>query len=296
MKEFEIIIVDDGSTDNSARIINQFQKNDKRIKLIKNEKNMGTLNARYKGAIHSKGEYIIFVDSDDIILKDGIAKAYSHIKKKNLDMVEFHSVFDDNNEIYISRRYYFYSDIIYQPILSYLFYYKENSGVELNTVLWDKLIKRNVVMKSLNYIGKKYLNEKIIIENDVLLLFSFFKQSNSFQYVDELGYYYFIKNKDSITNTRYDPRKANQVIYSIFTNIKFLCENTNDTFLDKYYCLFKIKQAFIRYEICLNNTNQEFNLIRNIFNNLLESNYISKENKINIKELELKLKKINNKN
>jgi glycosyltransferase involved in cell wall biosynthesis len=255
LKESEIIIVDDCSTDNSVRIINQFQKNDKRIKLIKNEKNMGSLNARYNGAIHSKGEYLIFVDSDDIILKDGIAKAYTHIKNKNLDMVEFHSVFDE-----------------------------------------IKLIKRSVVMKSLNYIGKKYLNEKIIVENDVVLLFSFFKHSNSFQYIDELGYYYFRNNKDSITNTKYDPIKANQVIFSLFTNIKFLCENTNDNFLDKYFCIFKIKQAFERYEICLNSANQEFNLIKNILNNLLKSKFISKENKIDIKEIELKLKKLNNKN
>ena len=296
LKESEIIMVDDGSTDNSVRIINQFQKNDKRIKLIKNEKNMGSLNARYNGAIHSKGEYLIFVDSDDIILKDGIAKAYSHIKNNNLDMVEFHSVFDENNKIYISRRYYCYSDIIYQPILSNIFYYEKNKGVEQNTALWDKLIKRSVVMKSLNYIGKKYLNEKIIVENDVILLFSFFKHSNSFQYIDELGYYYFRNNKDSITNTKYDPLKANQVIFSIFTNIKFLCENTDDNFLDKYFCIFKIKQAFKRYEICLKRANQEFNLIKNILNNLLKSKFISKENKIGIKKIELKLKKLNNKN
>jgi glycosyltransferase involved in cell wall biosynthesis len=275
---------------------NQFQKNNERIKLIKNKKNMGSLNARYNGAIHSKGEYLIFVDSDDIILKDGIAKAYNNIKNKNLDMVEFHSVFDYNNETFISRRYYHYSDIIYQPILSYLFYYENNNGIELNTALWDKLIKRNVVMNSLNYIGKKYLNEKIIIENDVLLLFSFFRHSNSFQYIDELGYYYFFTNKDSITNTRYDPRKANQVIHSIFTNIKFLCENTEDTFLDKYFCIFKIEQAFRIYEICLNSANQELNLIKNILHKLLESKFISKEKKIDIKEIELKLKRINNKN
>ena len=48
---------------------------------------MGSLYTRYNGAIHAKGEYIIFVDSDDIILKDGIYKAYNHITKKNLDII-----------------------------------------------------------------------------------------------------------------------------------------------------------------------------------------------------------------
>ena len=289
LNEFEIIIVDDCSTDNSVKIINDFQKRDKRIKLIKNAKNMGALYARYNGAIHSKGEYILFVDSDDIVLKEGIIKAYNHIKNKDLDIVEFHSIFESNNETFICRRYFKYSDIIYQPILSYLFYYNKNIGDEQNTALWDKLIKRKVVMESLKYMGQKYLNERIIIENDVILLFSFFKNSNSFQYIDELGYYYFSENKDSITNTRYEPSKANQIIHSIFTNIKFLYENTDDTFLDKYFCIFKIKQAFKRYEICFNEAKKEYNLITTVLNNLTESKFISMENKLDIKEIKLKI-------
>ena len=42
---------------------------------------MGTLYSRYKGAIYSKGKYIIFVDSDDIILKEGLSNSYNYIKK-----------------------------------------------------------------------------------------------------------------------------------------------------------------------------------------------------------------------
>ena len=101
LKDFEIIFVDDCSTDNSIKIINEFEKKDKRIKLIKNKENKGALNSRYKGTLYSKGEYIIFVDSDDIILKKGIDKAYNHIKNNNLDIVEFHSIFDNISNIYI---------------------------------------------------------------------------------------------------------------------------------------------------------------------------------------------------
>ena len=109
LKEFELILVDDFSNDKSIEIIEEFKKYDNRIKLIKNNKNMGTLNTRYKGALFSKGEYIIFVDSDDIVLKKGIMKAYNHMKKKNLDMVEFHSVFEINSSIsFINRRYIIY--------------------------------------------------------------------------------------------------------------------------------------------------------------------------------------------
>ena len=89
--------------------------------------------------------------------------------------MQFNSVFERNNtNIYISRRYYQYDNIIYQPILSYIFYYnnKKSRGAEYNTALWDKLIKREVALKAFNFIGKEYIKEKIIIENDVIILFS----------------------------------------------------------------------------------------------------------------------------
>ena len=133
LQEYELIFVDDYSNDKSTEVIDKFKTKDYRIQLIENKKNMGALYTRYIGALHSKGEYIIFVDSDDIILKEGILKAYNHIKKKKLDMIEFHSVFEINESlIYISRRYYKFSDIIYQPILSYIYYYRDKEGIELN--------------------------------------------------------------------------------------------------------------------------------------------------------------------
>ena len=289
LKEFEIIIVDDCSNDKSLEIINKFKYKDNRVKLIKNKENKGSLYARYCGAIFSKGEYIIFVDSDDIILKKGILQSYNHLKNNNLEMVQFHSVFEDNKNTFINRRHYLYSSVVYQPILSYIFYYKKNEGTELNTALWDKVIKREVVLKSINYIGLKYLNEKIIIENDVILLFSLFRNCYSFQYIDELGYYYFIKNNDSITNTRFEPIKSNQIIYSIFCNIKFLFEKTGNSYFDKNYCVFKLEQGYYRYETCFKYLNKNFGIVKYILNELLKSNYISLKKKLIIKNIKNKI-------
>lgn len=299
LKDFEIILVDDYSTDKSIQKINEFQSKDKRIKLIKNIKNQGALNSRYKGAMFSKGEYIIFVDSDDIVLKEGIMKAYNHIKSNNLDMVEFNSIYDNVTEIYINRNYYKYRDIIYQPILSHIYYYQKNKGDEQNTALWDKLIKKDVALKSLKNIGENYLSKNIIIENDVIILFSLFRNADSFQYIDELGYYYFFQNSDSITNTRYNPQKAKKIIYSIFTNIEFLYDFTNKNNFDKRFCIFKLIQAYKRYEICLQFIDNEFNLIKNVLNKLLESQYISVNDKVIIKSIQTNITnilKMNNKN
>ena len=288
LKDFELIIVDDCSTDKSINIIKKYMQNDKRIKLFKNNENKGSLFTRYRGVIHSKGEYIIFVDSDDIILKDGILSVYNYIIKNNLDMVEFSSVFEKNSSsIFISKRYYQYYNIIYQPLLSYIFYYNidNKKGNEYNTALWDKLIKREIVLNAFEFIGKKFINEKIIIENDVIILFSLFKNAKSFQYFDELGYYYFFTNNDSITNTRNNPLKSYLIIHSIFCNIKFLYEKTGNTYLEKYFCLFKLEQGCYRYKKCFNHINKEYGLIKSVFNELLESNYISLENKNRIRNI-----------
>jgi len=289
LKEFEIIFVDDCSIDKSLEIIINFKNKDKRIKLIKNKKNKGSLYARCSGALYAKGDYIIFVDSDDIILKDGILKSYNHLKTNNLEMVQFLSLFEGKNSTFINKRNYIYSSIIYQPILSYIFYYDKKEGIELNTALWDKLIKKNVVLKSINYIGPNYINKRIIIENDVIILFSLFRYCDSFQYIYELGYYYFIKNNDSITNTRFDPKKANQIIYSIFCNIKFLYEKTGNSYFDKYFCVYKLEQGYNRYQYCLKYLNQNLGIIKHILNEMLKSNYISLKKKLKIKNIKNKI-------
>lgn len=64
-KDFEFIIVDDGSTDNSVQIIEQYMEKDKRIKLVKNVKNRGIAYSRTRGNAEARGKYIAVMDSDD---------------------------------------------------------------------------------------------------------------------------------------------------------------------------------------------------------------------------------------
>ena len=63
---FEIILINDFSKDNTSTIIKDFQQNDKRIKIINNRKNMGTLYSRSIGVLKSKGKYIFSLDDDDM--------------------------------------------------------------------------------------------------------------------------------------------------------------------------------------------------------------------------------------
>ena len=68
LKDIEIIFIDDCSSDNTNQIILKLQKKDQRIILLKNKKNKGPFYSRNKGAIFSRGEYIQFVDSDDMLI------------------------------------------------------------------------------------------------------------------------------------------------------------------------------------------------------------------------------------
>ena len=92
--------------------------------------------------------------------------------------------------------------------------------------------------KNLYYIGTKYIQNRIIIENDAILLYSIFKMAKSYLFIESLGYYYFVTNRDSNINTWDKIKKYNEIIYSVLTNVKYLYEKSINTFFDKYFLVF----------------------------------------------------------
>lgn len=84
--EFEVICVNDGSTDKSAEILNEYTKKDSRIKIITQE-NKGLSEARNRGIKDATGEYIYFLDSDDQIHPQCFEIAYEFAKKHNAELV-----------------------------------------------------------------------------------------------------------------------------------------------------------------------------------------------------------------
>ena len=90
-KNVEVLVVDDGSTDNTAALIAEIQKTDARIKLIKHEKNRGSLVARITGVDASSGQFVVFLDADDYLDENAIEVCLS--KKdtdgQNFDITQF---------------------------------------------------------------------------------------------------------------------------------------------------------------------------------------------------------------
>lgn len=101
LKEIEILCIDDGSTDSSVKIVEQYIKKDNRIKLYKNIENKGISYSRNLGIEKSSVDVIGFVDSDDTIDKDMYKKLYSKIKTTNSQIVLANfNYLDENSKIY----------------------------------------------------------------------------------------------------------------------------------------------------------------------------------------------------
>lgn len=78
---FELIVVDDCSSDNTVEIARAYEENDKRVKVYVNENNLGDYPNRNVAAGYAKGEFIMYLDSDDTILKDGIERCLNMMLK-----------------------------------------------------------------------------------------------------------------------------------------------------------------------------------------------------------------------
>ena len=88
LTDFELLCVDDGSTDGSMSILNEYEEKDKRVRVL-TQKNEGAGAARNAGLKEAKGEYLAFLDSDDLYEPDMLARAYDCARKADADVAVF---------------------------------------------------------------------------------------------------------------------------------------------------------------------------------------------------------------
>lgn len=139
-QNIEIIIVDDASTDNSCRIIAEFQRQDNRIKCFRHEKNGGISIARNTGLKHSTGAYIAWCDSDDVLHPQFIEYLYSILIKEDADFVECQCVSDYEFSPSTFHEQ-FDTTVVVGDRIDFIQRYATH---QLQTSLWSKLLKREL--------------------------------------------------------------------------------------------------------------------------------------------------------
>lgn len=143
LKQIEFIVIDDGSTDGSYKIMQEFQKKDKRFKIF-SKQNEGVGKTRNRGLKIAKGEYVGYVDSDDFVSSDYFLKLYEKAKKWDADVaVAWNvSVVEENMIIPKWRPVFAYKDKEFLEDFSFLI---GDAGEQ-----WDKIYKMSFLEK--NYI------------------------------------------------------------------------------------------------------------------------------------------------
>ena len=180
-QNFEIIIVNDNSNDNTLNIIKRLQKEDSRIRIINHPKNSGVYNSRVEAALNSNGKYILFLDPDDIILRQNLFEClYNYNINYNLDIIEFLVYFKDEkksliyypNNTALNHNHSYNNNIIYQPLLSDIIFYLPNTTTNelICRTIWNKLYRRELLLKTFKYVGEEYyFNDNLIVADDTII-------------------------------------------------------------------------------------------------------------------------------
>ena len=209
LKDIEIILVNDCSTDDSFKIINEFAQKDERIKIINNTKNSGLLFSRAMGIINSKGEYLMDLDPDDQLLgKNNLDYLYNTAKKLNVDFITFFIFFLPNR--IKSGQYFEFNIIVKQPEL-FKSAFKDN--ILKDFYITNKLVKREILIKAFNAFKNEIYGEKWNYHEDNIWSILIYKYSNSSVFVDKNVYCYYSKNIDSEMYNRGNVLELKNLIY-----------------------------------------------------------------------------------
>lgn len=194
---FELILINDGSTDNSLNVLNSFAKKDKRVVVI-DKPNGGVSSARNSGLDISKGKYIAFLDSDDYVDKDFLKTSYEYFHKfENIQMVGygFYSDIEDLDFNLVSSDIITYKNVLYRSsndIRKDLINYCDNTML-YNVV--NKVYLNDIVQSNKLRFSNKYWGE------DMEFNMNYLKYVNSFYNSKKCFYHYIRERAGAVSNS-----------------------------------------------------------------------------------------------
>lgn len=212
--ELEIILIDDGSSDATAQICQEYVKKDRRISYFY-QNNAGPDYARKKGIEEAGGALLMFVDADDYIESNMLQTLYEHMKVANADILccQMARVDDTNQKITNSKMTREYIDCY--SVKENLHHYFATRYI--NSSYGTKLFKKELLQ------GYEYLKESVIGE-DVSIVLYLLQQTDRVRIIkDELYLYYW--NQDSISHSGYSARHYSSLLNYIKVKEHLLNQN-----------------------------------------------------------------------
>ena len=207
--DFEAILVDDGSTDNSAALLDGYAEKYAFMKVI-HKPNGGCISAWKRGLQESQGEYISFVDPDDIMLPASLETQYRLMTENDADLVitgvkrlEHGELIDMPADGWSLREGVYEGDEL-KNIKENLFGNSQNQANIFLFAKWNKLFKKQIVLDNLHY-----TNEEVVFGEDVCISASAIYDSKKIYYSKEPLYIYRIRD-DSLTTVNFKLREIDK--------------------------------------------------------------------------------------
>ena len=206
----EIIVVDDGSTDDTGRILDKLAEDDARIQVI-HEENGGLAHARNTGMAVARGSYIGFVDGDDWIDPDMYEKMFSALKDKQADVavcryrqISRTQTLDESAD----------RAVLFEGQEALAVYVEERKEFEIQNAAWNKLYRKELLVGMSFPEGRWY--EDIVFTTQALA------RAGRCIYLDIALYNYIIDREDSIMNCRINSRTFTDQIPAYYEKTKLL--------------------------------------------------------------------------
>ena len=228
-KNIEILIINDGSTDNTLSIIETYK--DKRIRIITTE-NKGLSLSRNVGIDNAKGKYLYFIDVDDFIELNTIEYLYNLIKKYNADISTCKQIMIYDYNFKINNYPEKIEQINSKEMLKKIFLRKDNS-----VTIWNKLIKKEL------FNNLRFENRII---NDVAFTHKVIIKTNNIIYSNQIKYYH-LKNSDSICRKKYEDFDRIIDLYNATLERYNYINNIYPNFLENNYSTLELlTQIYLR--------------------------------------------------
>ena len=185
--DWELLLIDDGSSDKSGEICDRYAVKDQRIQVF-HKKNGGVSSARNIGLDHAKGEWITFVDADDFIKKLYLAHLLEH-SQKQVDLVISYAEIYNGDDIIQKESY--PAKLVDDANFESMFI---ENDMHLHTSPWSKLYKRNIIEEyHLRFCEGMHIGE------DAVFLYSYMLYSNKIYISHDTDYNYFAYVAGSLT-------------------------------------------------------------------------------------------------